>query len=377
MATKDNLAPQNINVLLTGGHAGTTALAVIEEIKGRSDTKDWNLFWIGAQSAVEGRKVATIESSILPKLAVQCYSIITGRVQRRFTRYTIPALLKIPIGFLHAMILLRKIQPRVLLSFGGAAAFPVVVIAHLRKIPVLIHEQTAAAGRANLYSARFATRVALSRQTSEKYFSKEKAVLTGNPIMQSIAYIKPRLQIGDPPTLFVTGGSRGSQSLNILIRNALPELLPSYKIIHQTGTFDYRDFVELRNTLSEEDQKHYELYETIDPLEMYTFWMKADIVVARAGANTVSEVIAAKRPAIFIPLPFAYNDEQTKNAEYAKIIGLGTIIQEKNADRETFLEALHTVRSQWNAIVKHVYKKKSSDVEAARNIVELLKECAI
>lgn len=360
-------------ILLTGGHAGTTALAVIEEIQSRDDTKDWNLYWIGARQAVEGKKHPTLESQTLPKLGVTTYGLIMGRLQRRFTRYTIPSLLKIPFGFVHAFSLLKKIKPSVVLAFGGATAFPVVVVARILKIPIIVHEQTAAGGRANMYSSKFATKIAISRKTSEAFFPKEKIVLTGNPIIKAITKIRPKLQIGDPPVIYVTGGSRGSQTINTLIRNALPEIITKYHIIHQTGALDYRDYVELRNTLPEEQQRHYDVYETIPPQETYTIWTKADIVIGRSGANTVSEVIAIKRPAIFIPLPFAHNDEQTKNAEFAKIIGLATIIPEKNADKETFLEALRLVYSQWGAIVKHVYKKTSPDLSAAQHVVDLIK----
>jgi UDP-N-acetylglucosamine--N-acetylmuramyl-(pentapeptide) pyrophosphoryl-undecaprenol N-acetylglucosamine transferase len=364
---------KDINVLLTGGHAGTTALAVIEEIQSREDTRDWKISWIGAKQAVEGKKTPTLESQILPKLGISTHAIIMGRLQRRFTRYTLASLVKIPFGFVHAFFLLKKIKPQVILSFGGFAAYPVVVIGSFLKISVAIHDQTAAAGRANMFSAKFAKKIAISRVSSEPFFPKEKIVLTGNPIIKSIRDIHPRLQMSDPPVLFVAGGSRGSQSLNTLIRNIAPEILRSFIVIHQTGTLDYRDFVEFRNTLSEEAQKHYELYEFIDPLEIHTFWRRADIFIGRAGANTVSESIAAKRPSIFIPLPFAYNDEQTKNAEYAKIIGLATIIPEKNLDKETFLQALSLVHRQWGKIVKHVYKKQSPDKYASTNVVNLLK----
>src|SRR5260221_10516561 len=150
------------NILLTGGHAGTTALSVIEEFQSREDTRDWKIFWIGAQHAVEGKKTPTLESQILPKLGITSYSIIMGRLQRKFTRYTLASLIKIPFGFIHALYLLKKIKPQVILSFGGFAAYPVVVVGSLLKIPVVIHDQTAAAGRANMFSARFAKKVAIS-----------------------------------------------------------------------------------------------------------------------------------------------------------------------------------------------------------------------
>jgi UDP-N-acetylglucosamine:LPS N-acetylglucosamine transferase len=108
-----------INILLTGGHAGTTGLAVIEEIKKRFP--EANISWIGSKSVISGSKATSIEYKIYPSLGVRFYNLAAGKLQTKFTRYTIPYLLMIPIGFVQAFFLLLTIKPRVVLSLGGFA----------------------------------------------------------------------------------------------------------------------------------------------------------------------------------------------------------------------------------------------------------------
>src|SRR3990172_6714258 len=111
-------------IVLTGGHAGTTAISVVEELVKESGRYRWEIHWIGASSAVEGKKVATLEKRVLPRMGVSFHSILTGRLQKKWTVHTLPSILKIPLGFFHAVFLLLKIRPKIILSFGGFAALP-------------------------------------------------------------------------------------------------------------------------------------------------------------------------------------------------------------------------------------------------------------
>ena len=181
-----------VKVVMTGGHAATTAIAVVEEIKAKR--LDWGLTWIGVKKAIEGKTVQTLESEALPKLGVKFITIITGRAQRRFTIHTIPSLLKIPAGFVQSFYHLVKIKPNVVVSFGGFASIPVVVDAKILGIPIIIHEQTSVIGRANGFSSQIADKIALARSESLKYFPKEKSVVIGNPVMKEITKIKPKLK---------------------------------------------------------------------------------------------------------------------------------------------------------------------------------------
>lgn len=358
------------NIVFTGGHAGTTALAVAEVVKKRN--LGWKIFWIGPKRAMEGKSVETLESKIFPESGISFRPIIAGRLQREFTRYTIPALLKIPIGFVHAFILLLQIKPKAILSFGGYAAYPVVVVGKLLGVPILIHEQTAAVGRANKYSAVFATKIALSREESLKYFPSEKCVVTGNPILPEIAKIPVKKTLGNPPIIFVTGGSRGSVTVNELISEVLEKLLVGFRLVHQAGELEYKKFQEKKESLPANLKENYEVFANILPDKMPEILGKADIVVARAGANTVSEIIAAKKPSVLIPIPFSYMDEQTKNAQFAEGLGLSRVLTQAEADGTKLLSQINYLVENWQEISEKAAIIASPDKDATGKVVDLL-----
>ena len=325
---------KKFKVVLTGGHAATTAVAVVQEIK--SEKLDWDLTWIGVKNAIEGKKIVTLESEVLPQLGVKFMPLTAGRVQRRFTIWTIPSILKIPIGIVQAFYYLAKIRPGVVLSFGGFAAYPVVVNAKLLGIPVVIHEQTSVAGRSNILSIKFASQIAISRISSKKYYPSDKCILTGNPVMKEITKVKPKMELGNLPVIFVTGGSRGSQSINRAVEPILKKLLSKYKVIHQAGGLDYLKFSDIKQKLPQALRNNYDVFIRVNPLEVYKTYRESDVVVARAGANTVSEIMTVKRPAILIPLSISFMDEQTRNAEVAKNLGYCQNNSPKNTNPRNF-----------------------------------------
>ncbi len=358
-------------LVLTGGHAATTAVAVVEEI--RSQSKGWKLYWIGVKNAIEGKKVVTLESEVLPRLGVKFLPLTTGRLQRKFTIYTIPSYLKIPIGFIQSFYYLIKIRPKAVLSFGGFASFPVAFNAKLLGIPVIIHEQTSAAGRANLASAKFATKIAISREQSKKYFKNSSCVITGNPIMKEIKTVKTPIR-SEIPIIYITGGSRGSQSINDAVEQILKILLSKYKVIHQTGGLDYLKFSTIKQKLPQALRDNYEVFVRVNPLEISEIYSRASIIVSRAGANTVSEIMYIKRPAILIPLPISYLDEQTENAKIAKDWGIARIIPQSRLTPERLLSSIESLISDLPEIRLRMKGKKSPDFDASKRLVRLLED---
>jgi UDP-N-acetylglucosamine--N-acetylmuramyl-(pentapeptide) pyrophosphoryl-undecaprenol N-acetylglucosamine transferase len=361
---------EKIKIVFTGGHAATTAISVVEEILRRK--LGWKVYWIGAKSSVEGQAVSTLESEVFPALGVTLHSIKAGRLQRKFSLWTIPSLLKIPLGFFQAFTLLFRIKPKLVLSFGAYTAFPVVVSAYILRIPVVVHEQTVAAGRANRASGVFARKVALARKESQRYFPRGKCVVVGNPILSEIAKIKPKRNMGSSPTVFITCGSRGSQRINEAVDGILERLLSSYRIIHQTGPIDYPNFLKRKKSLSGELSKNYVVESRIDPLKIATIYAQADMVIARAGANTVSEIVATGRPSVLIPIPWSYLNEQAKNAQAAQELGIAKIVTQDSLSPASLLEAIEEVRQDWESMVKNSLKKESPDTHASARLVELL-----
>ena len=281
--------------------------------------------------------------------------------------------MRIPIGFVHAGILLIKIRPKVILSFGGYSAFPVAVVGWLMRIPVVLHEQTSAAGLANKLSSPFVKKIAISRKRSLEFFPKEKTVVIGNPLLASIARVSPKKKIGNPPTIFITGGSRGSSFINSLLQSILPTLLDRFLVIHHTGLVDFRKFKNLKKNFTGSRTKRYQVYSVIDPLKIEKIYKQADIIVARAGANTVSEIISTKRPAILIPIPWSYENEQVKNAQRAQRLGIAKLLNQGEATGKSLLSLIDQVFKDWSKMVKSP-SVKNLDNTASFRLVDILEE---
>ena len=362
-------------IVLTGGHAGTTALAVTQELIRRSGQKYiWDIFWIGTKRALEGKNIPSIESYVLPKVGVKFHPIITGRIQRKFTMWTIPSLFKIPFGLLHAFSIIIKIKPRVILSFGGFASVPTVIIGWLLKIPIIMHEQTSIYGRANKLASIFSNKILLARLSSLRFYPKEKSEVIGNPILTQIANIPAKMKMDIPPTIYITGGSRGSVSLNSLIKDILNKLLTEHYVVHQTGYSDYKRFQKIRDSLTRNLKKRYEVYPVIDPMQVDGVFKRADIVVSRAGANTVSDIIAARRPAILIPLPFAYKNEQFENAKFAQKYGVAKVLSQNDLNSQKLYSEIKYLMKDWNKMVGKIKHKISPDIDASKKLVDILEK---
>lgn len=349
---------------MTGGHAATTALSVIKYIKEKNS--GWEIVWVGSKYAFEGSRKPSFEAINFPKQNVKFIHINTGKLQTKFTRHTISSLAKVPTGFVHALKILSKENPDIVISFGGFAGFPLVVAARLMQIPVLIHEQTAAVGRANQYSNRFANKITLARPGSKKYFDAEKCVVVGNPISKEIARLKPKTKKTNPPTIFVTGGSRGSQSLNEAVWESLNTLTQKYNIIHVVGVTGIDKYKKSQNS-------RYKVYPTVDPKQMAELYKRADILLARSGANTVSEAMQIGIPSIFVPLPISYLNEQYLNARMAQNAGIAKIINQSDLNPGNLVNAVNQVNNSWDKMVSS-YKRPFDDAKAAEKLFDVIQQ---
>lgn len=359
-----------IPIVFTGGHAATTAYSLLDEIKRRGIP--WEVHFIGAQTAVEGKKIPTLESKLFNDSQTKYHPLISGRIQKRFTVWTIPSLLKIPISFFHAFFLLKKIKPKVILSFGGFVGFPVIVVGWLMGIPSILHEQTSSAGRANIASAFFVKAITLARRSSEKYFPKGKTKIVGNPILPFFANIKAKGKIGNPPTVYITAGSRGSLAINFMIEEILKRLLVDFKVIHQSGSLEKSKFKKIKDNLPVALSNNYRIFGQTKPENLREIYKEADIIVSRAGANSVAEIMAARRPAILIPIPWSNFDEQHKNALYAERFGVSKVLNQDTLTSDKLLKEIILLRNNWEKITNNVKKKKSPDREAAKSLIDIL-----
>lgn len=257
-------------------------------------------------------------------------------MRRYFSFWNLVDIFKIPIGFLQALFWLLVYMPDAVFSKGGYGSVPVVLAAWVYRIPILIHESDANPGMANSILSKFADRIALSYAEAQKYFPATQTVLSGNPVRADIQdgsaekARKDFFLVESKKTIFVVGGSLGARPINNKILDILPQLLHKYQIIHQTG----------RNNIKEVEKKAGELgikagREGYHPIPFYGEELKdilavSDVVISRASATTISEIAAAARPTILIPLPTAANNHQRMNAYAIAKVGGCVVLEEAN-----------------------------------------------
>ncbi|KKR71116.1 MAG: hypothetical protein UU15_C0059G0003 [Candidatus Levybacteria bacterium GW2011_GWC2_40_7] len=315
----------------------------------------------------------SLEYQTLVKLGIRFKNLDAGRFQRTFTRHSLPSLLRIPKGYVQALRMLNEFKPDIVVGFGGYVSFPVIAVAKLMGVPTVIHEQTLGAGQTNKLLSPFVDKICVSWEQSLNYFPKNKTVLTGNPIRQSI-FEEIDLPEGDGKLIFIMGGSSGSHFINVLMEKVLDELLPKYRIIHQTGdTKEYSDYEKLTAQLSLMPEgliSRYMPRKFIDPSSIGFVMEKADLVISRAGINTISELIRFKKPAILIPLPTGQKKEQERNANFLKSLGLGEVLNQKLT---TSVELLSTISNMFENLDNYrIIKENILRNDSAKRIVNIL-----
>lgn len=329
-----------MKIAIIGGHL-SPALAVIQKIK-----KEDEVFYIGRKYVFEGEDTISFEYQQISKMGIPFYSVETARLQRRFTRHTLSSFLKLPGGLYESLQILKKTKPDVILGFGGYVQIPVVIAAKFIKIPVVIHEQTLESGLTNKLSARFAKKILISFESSAKFFPKGKTVLTGIPLKQeTIDAKKIKKNQNKNKLIYITGGSSGSHFINLIIGRSIKSLLTKYDVIHQTGDSKaFNDFETLKNIKNNLSSKNnYTIVKYYNPQESSDNIRRADLVIGRAGINTVAELIHLETPALLIPLSISAKSEQQKNAEFLKKLGLAEILTEDEITDELFLKTVDKI----------------------------------
>lgn len=326
-------------IVLTGAHI-TPALALIDKLK----QQQWSIIYFGRKK---------IEPQLLSAKGVKLINISSGKLQRFNLAASLMTGIKLPLGFFQSLYYFKKIKPVLVVSFGGHIAVPVCLAAKLLKIPFIIHEQTLAAGLANKLVAPFAAKIAIAWPSSKKYFPSAKIVLTGNPIRKELLQTK-RSATGSyqPASIYITGGSQGSQTINQAIVPILPQLLKKYFIVHQFGLAqsdkDWRQQLALRQALPSSLKKHYQLKRWFTAAELAVLFKQVDLVVGRAGINTVTELIALNKPALMIPLPYTQKNEQLRNARFLNQLGLAEVLLQKDLTPLSLLTTLNAMMDRLN-----------------------------
>lgn len=333
-----------MRIVLTGGGTGGhlfPLVAVTQKIREKLGP-DCEFLYIGSG--------AQLERNVMSQENIPTKFVLSGKMRRYASLENITDIFKMPLGFLQSLWILLRFMPDVIFSKGGYVAVPVVLAAWIYRIPVLIHESDAIPGTANKFLSRFATRVAVAYPSAEEYFPLEKTALLGNPVRGGVLggtpdAIKLKLSLTESKkTILVLGGSQGAMAINKALIEILPQLLQEAQIIHQTGEQNYDTVVRLAAEQGiKAGREGYVPVKFLNDDMMRDSLELCDLVISRAGANSIAEIAAHAKPAILIPLPSSANDHQRMNAYSLAKIGGALVLEESNLGVTMFTQKINEV----------------------------------
>jgi UDP-N-acetylglucosamine--N-acetylmuramyl-(pentapeptide) pyrophosphoryl-undecaprenol N-acetylglucosamine transferase len=265
-----------------------------------------------------------------------------GKVRRYFSFRNFFDLFKTAWGTITALITLFQIYPDVVVSKGGYTTVPVTLAANILRIPVIVHESDAKPGRANLFAASHAYRIAISFESSRAFFPKkvqDRIALTGIPIRKELTLAggtqggaEELMLDKEVPTVLILGGSSGSQKINEVVMLALSELTSSVNVIHQTGKANFADVQSLSKVALEKSAHptRYHLFPYLNIGSMRKAVGASNLIISRAGSTAISEISLWKKPSILIPIPESISHDQRTNAYAYAHTGGAVVLEEAN-----------------------------------------------
>ncbi len=319
----------NIKILVSGGGTGGhifPAIAIANQLKEMLPSVE--ISFVGAKGRMEMEKVPLAGYSIT--------GLWISGFQRRLTFKNLLFPFKVLFSYCKARRIIKKFNPDIVIGTGGYASGPLLYAASKKNVPTLIHEQNAFPGITNKILAKSVNKVCVSYPNMDRYFPEEKITITGNPIRKEILNISPSQKDGieffglsqNKKTLLIIGGSQGAQKINEAVIENIGQILElDIQIIWQTGSNSLQSIVDATASYNE-----VVVHEFIHKMDMA--YAASDFIISRAGAIAIAEIIAARKPAIYIPLPSAAEDHQTKNAMSLVDGKAGLIVKETDSITE-------------------------------------------
>lgn len=347
-------------ILTGGGTAGhvTPNIALLPRLK----ELGYDIQYIGSYTG--------IEKELIEPFGIPYHGISSGKLRRYFSVQNFTDPFRVLKGFREAHKLIRQLKPDVIFSKGGFVSVPVVLAGKRCKVPVIIHESDMTPGLANKIAIPSAAKVCCNFPETLKSLPEGKAVLTGSPIRQEllsgnkIAAMDMCHFTSDKPVILVIGGSLGSVAVNNAVREALPELLKDFQIIHLCGKGKMDE--------SLKDVEGYCQFEYIKN-ELRNLFALADIVISRAGANAICELLALHKPNLLIPLSAnASRGDQILNARSFERQGFSLVLEEEQLTKETLLNAVKTLYENRTTFINSM--KNSGQQDSIGTIIKLIEE---
>lgn len=348
-------------VLTGGGTAGhvTPNIALIPELQ----KAGYDVHYIGSKNGMEKK--------LIEDLQIPYYGISTGKLRRYFDLKNFTDPFRIIRGFREAKELLKALRPEVIFSKGGYVSVPVIYAAKSLHIPSIIHESDMSPGLANKLCIPYSTWVCANFPEAFEALPKEKAVLTGTPIRKELFTGSKETGLAfcglaeGKPVILVMGGSLGAVAVNNAVRSLLPTLLKDFNVIHLCGKGKLDE--SLNGT------EGYVQFEYISD-ELKDLFAAADIIISRAGANAICELVALKKPNVLIPLPAAGQSrgDQILNAESFEKQGYSVVLHEEDVTDETLLDAIKKVYDNRDKYIETMSNSAQND--SIKIIIDLIEK---
>ena len=317
-------------VLTGGGTAGhvTPNLALIPRLK----EDGWEIHYIGAADSAEEALISQVEG-------VPFYTVSVGKLRRYFDPKNFSDPFRVIKGVRQAAKIIKNIQPNVVFSKGGFVSVPVVYGARLNGVPVVSHESDMTPGLANKLCLPF-TKVQCCTFPEAVKYARGKGVHTGSPIRPEILKGskqggRKRYGLNDSrPVLMVMGGSSGAQAINQVVWQCLPKLTENFQVLHLCGKGNLSPVLEGTDNYTQVEYLN-------DDREMADAYACADILLSRAGSNSLCEILAVRKPALLVPYPKgASRGDQILNAESFRAQGFSYVLQQEDMTPETLIKGI-------------------------------------
>lgn len=320
----------------TGGHI-FPAVAIANEFRERHP--DARILFVGAKGRMEMTRV--------PEAGYEIIGLWISGLQRTLTWSNLLFPIKVIASYFKALKIIRQFRPHVVVGTGGYASGPIMMAAVKYNIASVIQEQNSFAGLANKQVANKVSKVCVAYEGMDRYFPKEKIILTGNPVRKDILTVDQKREKAlyhfgfdtNNKTLLIIGGSLGARTINESILAGIEKLIDAQiQVIWQTGKLYFDDYKE---KLSKYHLKRIRIFPFVK--EMDLAYAASDVVISRSGALAVSELCIAERPCILVPSPNVAEDHQTKNAMALSEKDAAVLIRDREAHENLVEEALKLI----------------------------------
>ena len=349
-------------VLTGGGTAGhvTPNIALIPKLT----EKGYEIFYIGEKGGME--------ENLIKNEGLPFYGISAGKMRRDKSIKTMGKnaadMFKVLKGISEAKKVLKEIKPEVVFSKGGFVSVPVVMAAHSLKIRVICHESDMTPGLANKLAFPYADKICVSFPETLAYVDSGKAVLTGSPVRENLFSGNREKGLsmcgfsGEKPVIMVMCGSQGSVKINTVIRNVIKDLEKDFDLVHLCGKGNTAEGFE--------NVKGYRQFEYVNE-ELPHVFAAADMVISRAGANSINEFLSLKKPNLLIPLGGkATRGDQILNAESFEKQGFSMVMPESEMTDALMIENIKTLYGKRAEYIETMEKSQASD--GCKKIVDII-----